>query len=123
MPECGGASRRFYGIPKLLPIWIAGFGPMRPANGVHDPITIRSLVVARNGNLLKLTGVPGLVVDRVLVELALGDVVAQRLLRGSGPLHHIRGRDKGAGEAERGDYAPVGRPLLALSWRACTRSR
>lgn len=34
---------------KFDPIWIAGFGSNRPAKGVHDPLSVRTIVVANNG--------------------------------------------------------------------------
>lgn len=38
-------------------VWIAGFDPKRAASGVHDPITVRSMVVVRNGEYVVLTGI------------------------------------------------------------------
>lgn len=31
------------------PVWIGGFGPLRPAQGVHDPVYARALVIAEDG--------------------------------------------------------------------------
>jgi hypothetical protein len=31
------------------PVWIGGFGPLRPALDVHDPITVRAVVLAHDG--------------------------------------------------------------------------
>ncbi len=36
--------------------FIGGFGPMRPANDVHDPIYARALVLAQDGQYLALVG-------------------------------------------------------------------
>ncbi|MBT3220248.1 MAG: hypothetical protein HN348_14270, partial [Proteobacteria bacterium] len=33
-------------------VWIGGFGPLRPANGVHDPIYTRALVLSHNGEYI-----------------------------------------------------------------------
>lgn len=33
-------------------VWIGGFGPLRPAQGVHDPITIRATVIVEDGQYL-----------------------------------------------------------------------
>lgn len=37
-------------------VWIAGFDPRRAAQGVHDPISVRSMVVLRDGEYVVLTG-------------------------------------------------------------------
>ncbi|MDP7112694.1 MAG: hypothetical protein QGH45_12060, partial [Myxococcota bacterium] len=37
-------------------IFIGGYGPMRPANGVHDPITVRAVVLSHDGEYLALVG-------------------------------------------------------------------
>ena len=34
------------------PVWIGGFGPLRPANGVHDPVYARALVLVRDQEIL-----------------------------------------------------------------------
>ncbi len=34
------------------PVWIGGFGPLRPATGVHDAITRRAVVIAKDGEYL-----------------------------------------------------------------------
>lgn len=36
------------------PVWIGGFGPYRPADGVHDPITARAVVLAQDGAYIAL---------------------------------------------------------------------
>lgn len=36
------------------PVWIAGFGPERPAQSVHDPITVTALVIAVDGQYLAM---------------------------------------------------------------------
>ncbi|MEQ1503488.1 MAG: hypothetical protein ABMB14_14725 [Myxococcota bacterium] len=38
------------------PVWIAGYGPLRPANGVHDPVWARAVVVAIDGEYVALVG-------------------------------------------------------------------
>lgn len=35
-------------------VWIGGFGPMRPAVAVHDPIWARAMIVARDGEYVAL---------------------------------------------------------------------
>ena len=35
-------------------VFIAGYGPMRPANGVHDPVWLRALVLAQDGAYVAL---------------------------------------------------------------------
>ncbi len=37
-------------------VFIGGYGPMRPATGVHDPITVRAVVLAQDGEYLALVG-------------------------------------------------------------------
>ncbi len=33
-------------------VWIGGFGPLRPATGVHDPVYARTVVIAHDGDYL-----------------------------------------------------------------------
>jgi len=33
-------------------VWIGGFGPLRPATGVHDPVYARAVVIARDGEYI-----------------------------------------------------------------------
>jgi hypothetical protein len=40
------------GDGELDAVWIGGFGPLRPANGVHDPVYARTVVIARDGEYL-----------------------------------------------------------------------
>jgi hypothetical protein len=40
------------GNGRFDPVWIGGFGPLRPANEVHDPVYARALVVAQDGKYL-----------------------------------------------------------------------
>ena len=35
-------------------VFIAGYGPMRPANGVHDPVWVRAVVLAQDGGYLAI---------------------------------------------------------------------
>jgi hypothetical protein len=35
-------------------VWMGGFGPLRPANGVHDPISARAVVIDRDGEYVAL---------------------------------------------------------------------
>ncbi|MEZ4241535.1 MAG: hypothetical protein R3F59_36380 [Myxococcota bacterium] len=35
-------------------VWIGGYGPLRAARGVHDPITVRALVLAMDGEYVAL---------------------------------------------------------------------
>jgi hypothetical protein len=37
-------------------VFIGGYGPMRPANGVHDPISVRAVVLSHDGEYLALVG-------------------------------------------------------------------
>ena len=37
-------------------VFIGGYGPMRPANGVHDPITVRALVLSHDAEYVALVG-------------------------------------------------------------------
>lgn len=48
-------------------IWIGGFAPKRAALSVHDPMTVRALVLAMNGEYVALVGVDavGLLESRV----------------------------------------------------------
>jgi len=39
---------------RFDPVFIAGYGPMRPAQDVHDPITARALVLSHGGEYLAL---------------------------------------------------------------------
>jgi len=34
------------------PTWIGGFGPLRPATGVHDPVFCRAVVIAKDGEYM-----------------------------------------------------------------------
>ncbi len=38
----------------FTPVWIGGFGPLRPATGVHDPIYCRAVVIAKDGEYLAI---------------------------------------------------------------------
>jgi len=54
-----GCSEPFYdadGDGWFDAVWIGGFGPLRPANDVHDPVYARATVIARNGEYIVFVG-------------------------------------------------------------------
>ncbi|MEZ4322917.1 MAG: hypothetical protein R3F61_35960 [Myxococcota bacterium] len=38
------------------PVWIGGFSPLRPALGVHDPISVRATVISHDGEYIAFVG-------------------------------------------------------------------
>lgn len=51
--RCGGEPfDDVNGNGRFDPVWIGGFGPLRPATGVHDPITVSALVLSANGQYM-----------------------------------------------------------------------
>lgn len=55
-PTCGEPFDDADGDGWFDATFIGGFGPMRPANGVHDPVWARAVVLARDGEYLALVG-------------------------------------------------------------------
>ena len=53
-PGCGEPFDDVDGDGWFDAVWIGGFGPLRPANGVHDPISVRAVVIAVDGEYLAL---------------------------------------------------------------------
>ncbi len=55
-PGCAEPFDDVNGNGRFDAVWIGGFGPKRAAAGVHDPLSVRTMVVVRNGEYLVLTG-------------------------------------------------------------------
>lgn len=77
-------------------VWIGGFGPLRPAQGVHDPITIRAAVIVKNGEYLAFVSLDyvGLSLPRIHAardRLAADGFAPERLLAASS--HNHQGPD------------------------------
>ena len=78
------------------PTWIAGFGPARPAQGVHDPVEARALVLSQDGEYvillaLDLVGLGHLRIEQLRAELVERGVDGERLIVASS--HNHQGPD------------------------------
>jgi hypothetical protein len=51
-PTCGEVFDDADGDGIFEPVWIGGFGPLRPALSVHDPISVRASVIAHDGSYI-----------------------------------------------------------------------
>lgn len=58
-------------------VWIGGFGTKRAAQGVHDPLFVRSIVIARNGEYLVLTGMDLVALMQLRIDAARDRLVAE----------------------------------------------
>lgn len=78
------------------PVWIGGFGPLRPASGVHDPIEANALVLAYDGGYVAMVGLDLVGLSQVRIRAA-ADALAEegfdpeRLLAAS--THNHQGPD------------------------------
>ncbi len=52
------------------PVWIGGFGPLRPAAGVHDPVEANAVVLAYNGAYVALVGLDLVGLSQVRIRAA-----------------------------------------------------
>ncbi len=55
-PTCGEVFQDADGDGVFEPVWIGGFGPLRPALEVHDPISVRASVIAHDGEYIAFVG-------------------------------------------------------------------
>lgn len=53
-PTCAEPFDDADGDGQFDAVWIGGFGPLRPANAVHDPVWARAMVLARDGEYLAI---------------------------------------------------------------------
>ena len=78
-------------------VWIAGFDPKRAALDIHDPILVRTMAIARNGEYVFLTGLdlvgmPQSRIDAAREVLVAGDGMApERFIAASS--HNHQGPD------------------------------
>lgn len=53
-PTCGEPFQDVNGNGVFDVVWIGGFGPLRAALGVHDPISVRAVVIAQDGEYIAM---------------------------------------------------------------------
>jgi len=56
-PECDEPFDDANGDGQFEPVWIGGYGPMRPMLGVHDPISTRAFVLSDNGQYIAFVSI------------------------------------------------------------------
>ena len=54
--RCGEGFDDVNGNGWFDAVWIGGFGPLRPATGVHDSVEVRAVVIAHDGDYIALVG-------------------------------------------------------------------
>lgn len=84
------------GNGRFDPTWIGGFGPLRPAVGVHDPVEARALAISKDGEYvvllaLDLVGLGLLRIELMREELASRGFDGERLIVSSS--HNHQGPD------------------------------
>ncbi len=78
------------------PVWIGGFGPARPAQGIHDPVEARALILSKDGEYvillaLDLVGLGHLRIEELRAALVERGVDGERLIVASS--HNHQGPD------------------------------
>jgi hypothetical protein len=84
------------GDGRFEPTWIGGFGPLRPAVGVHDPVEARALALSKDGEYvvllaLDLVGLGLLRIEMLREELEARGFDGERLIVSSS--HNHQGPD------------------------------
>jgi len=110
-PSCGEPWVDADGDGIFEPVWIGGYGPLRPANSVHDPISIRATVLSHEGEYIAfvsmdLVGLGSPRIDEARAKLAEDGFAPERLIAASA--HNHNGPDT---------MGLWGNPLIGLTGR------
>lgn len=95
-PGCDEPFDDANGNGLFEPVWIGGFGPLRPASGVHDPIEASAVVLAYDGEYVAMVGLDLVGLSQIRINAAADVLEAEgferdRLLAAS--THNHQGPD------------------------------
>lgn len=91
-PTCGEPFQDADGDGVFEPVWIGGFGPLRPALEVHDPISVRATVISHDGEYvafvaMDLVGLGSPRIEAARERLAADGFLADHLIAASSHNH------------------------------------
>ncbi|MCB9678666.1 MAG: hypothetical protein H6737_26425 [Alphaproteobacteria bacterium] len=91
-PTCNEPFTDADGDGIFEPVWIGGYGPLRPAIEVHDPITVRATVISHDGEYiafvsLDLVGLGSPRIEDARARLAEEGFAADHLIASSSHNH------------------------------------